>query len=64
MREENQADIEFSKSDDISILNLDVGQFYKDIEVQDKVLAELEKRGLVNDEKKIEIIKSLQHTKK
>ena len=33
MREENQADIEFSESDDISILNLDVGQFYKDIEI-------------------------------
>lgn len=38
MREENQADIEFSESDDISILNLDVGQFYKDIEKQLKTM--------------------------
>lgn len=36
----------------------------KDIEVQDKVLAELEKRGLIDNEKKIEIIKSIQRTKK
>ena len=36
----------------------------KDIEFQDKVLAELEKRGLIDNEKRIEIIKSIQHTKK
>ena len=36
----------------------------KDIEVQDKVLAELEKRGLIDNEKRVEIIKSIQHTKK
>ena len=35
----------------------------KDIEFQDKVLAELEKSGLIDNEKKIEIIKSIQHTK-
>ncbi len=38
MREEHQVDIEFRKSKDISILNLDVGQFYKDIEKQLKTM--------------------------
>ena len=35
----------------------------KDIEFEDKVLAELEKRGLIDNEKKIEIIKSIRHVK-